>query len=65
MKPRYKIKELRNDLHMTQEELARRSGVSRSIISELESGKREVTTTVTIIKLADALGKKPNDIFLT
>ncbi|WP_407717153.1 helix-turn-helix transcriptional regulator [Hornefia butyriciproducens] len=65
MKPTYRIRELRNEMHITQEELARMSGVSRSIISELESGKREVTTTDTIIKIASALGKKPNDIFLT
>ena len=48
----------------TQEELARRANVSRATIAGLESGATVVTTTETLIKIADALGKKVSDIFL-
>ncbi|WPJ90955.1 helix-turn-helix transcriptional regulator [Facklamia hominis] len=36
----YRIKEFREAQKMTQSELAEKSGVSRSIISELETGRR-------------------------
>ena len=36
----YRIKEFREVQKMTQSELAEKSGVSRSIISELETGRR-------------------------
>ncbi len=51
----YKIKDRRKQLGLSQEELSRRSGVSRSIISALESGKERITTTKTLLRLADAL----------
>lgn len=35
-KMKYRIKELREEKRMTQEELSEKSGVSRSIISKLE-----------------------------
>ncbi len=60
----YQIKEARAELHMTQEELARISGVSRATISGLESGSVRITTTETLIKLANALGKTVSEIFL-
>lgn len=59
----YKIKECRKKEKITQEELARRSGVSRTIISGLESGLITVTTTDTLSKIAKALGRKVGDIF--
>lgn len=59
----YKIKECRCEIDITQEELAKRSGVSRTIISGLESGAITVTTTDTLSKLAKALGKKVSEIF--
>ncbi|MBE5846206.1 MAG: helix-turn-helix transcriptional regulator [Lachnospiraceae bacterium] len=49
---------------MSQEELSVKSGVSRAIISGLESGRVETTTTATLQKIADALGKKVSEIFL-
>lgn len=58
------IRKYREEAHMTQEELSERSGVSRSIISELESGKRTTTTTDTIQRIAKALHRKVSDIFL-
>lgn len=60
----YKVKECREDMRITQEELAKRAGVSRAIISGLESGSITVTTTKTLVKIADALGKSVSDIFL-
>lgn len=49
---------------MTQEELARKSGVSRAIISKLENEEEVVTKTSTLMKIADALNCKVGDIFL-
>lgn len=60
----YRVREFREQKRMTQEELAERSGVSRGIIARLESGKEFTTTTTTLIKIANALGKKTKDIFL-
>lgn len=63
-KMEYKIREFREERHMSQQELAEKSGVSRATLSGLENGKIEVTTTETLIKIATALEKKVSDIFL-
>lgn len=62
-KLQYKIRECREEQKMSQVDLARKSRVSRSIISGLESGSVTVTTTDTLAKIAKALGKKVSDIF--
>lgn len=59
----FRIRECRNELNMSQEELSRQSGVSRTIISGLENGTITVTTTETLLKIAKALNKKVVDIF--
>lgn len=59
----FRVKELREKRKLTQEELAAKSGVSRALISSLESGERTTTTTSTIEKLADALGVSVKSIF--
>ena len=59
----YKIREFRNEIKMSQDELAKKSGVSRTIISGLESGTLTTTTTDTLLKLAKALNRKVADIF--
>lgn len=59
----YKIKEVREEKNMSQEELSKKAGVSRTIISGLESGSIKVTTTGTLLKIASALEKKVTDIF--
>ena len=59
----YRIKEIRLELNMTQQELSRKSGVPTAIISGLESGRITVTTTDTLLKLANAMGKKVSEIF--
>ena len=61
----YRIKERRQQINMSQEELAEQSGVSRTIISGLESGSITVTTTGTLVKIADALKCDVSDIFFT
>lgn len=52
---RYKIKERRKQLGVTQAELAEKADVSRTIISRLESDQEFETTTTTLKKLAEAL----------
>lgn len=58
------IQEKRENLKMTQEELAKKANVSRTIISGLESGAITVTTTKTLSKIAEALEMKVSDLFL-
>ena len=58
-----KLKEIRETQGISQEELAEKSEVSRTTISELETEKKEVTTNVTLGKIANALGLKVSDIF--
>ena len=59
------IKQCREEAGLSQEALSERAGVSRTIISGLESGKITVTTTDTLLKIAKALNKNVSDIFLT
>lgn len=58
-----KLKEIREEQGISQEELAEKSKVSRTTISELETEKKEVTTNITLEKIASALGLKVSDIF--
>lgn len=59
----YKIKEAREERRLTQEELAKKSGVSRPTIVALESGKTEDVKISTLQKLAAALDMTVQDIF--
>lgn len=61
----YKIKELREAMKMTQEELAEKSGVSRGTISALENGIDRTTTSKTLVKLAQALDTTVDRNFFT
>lgn len=59
-----KLKDKRKSKGLTQEELSKKSGVSRVTIWALESGKSGVVTkTSTLIKLAAALESTVSDIF--
>lgn len=60
----FKIKEYREEKKLSQSELARISNVSRTTINGLENGTITVTTTETLLKIAEALGKKVAEIFL-
>ena len=59
----YKIKEIRERNELSQEVLSKKSGVSRTIISGLESGTIKETSTKTLAKIAEALNVKVSDIF--
>lgn len=61
----YAVKQKREKLGMSQEKLSKKSGVSRTIISALETNHDTVTSTATLLKIADALGCNVSDIFLT
>ena len=60
---RFRIKEHRQKIGMSQQELSDKSGVSRTIISGLESGRITVTSTGTLAKIADVLNIEIGDIF--
>ena len=60
----YRIKEIRDKTGITQQELADKANVSRSIISELETGRRTVSKTDTLFRIAKALDVPFRDIFL-
>lgn len=49
------IKELREKLGWSQNELARRSGVKQGVLSDIESGKTRNPRIDTLMKIASAL----------
>ncbi len=49
------VKELRAQRHLTQEELARISGVSLSVISYIERDRRRSVSVLTLFKLEKSL----------
>jgi DNA-binding XRE family transcriptional regulator len=51
-----KLRETREKKHITQTKLAHLSGVPRTTIVKIESGRRN-TTIETLMKLAEAMGK--------
>lgn len=59
----YKIKEIREKKGVSQSELATASGVSRAIISKLETENDTTTTTDTLKKIAKALDTTVGKIF--
>lgn len=60
-----RLKENREEKGMSQEELAKKSTVSRTIISGLENQKIDGVTNITLEKLANALDKKVSEVFFT
>lgn len=60
----YRVREKRKELGMSQEELSEKAGVSRVIISKLENDEKVVTTTSTLLSIADAMNCRVSDIFL-
>lgn len=57
------LKAYRLKRKMTQDELAEKSGVSRTTIVAIERGDAKVTKTDTLIKLATALNYSVKEIF--
>lgn len=60
----YRIKEIREQKGISQSELSDKSGVTRATIWKLETGEDEVTTSKTLLKIAEALGVTVGDLFL-
>lgn len=58
------IRDLRIKAKLSQEELAEKSGLSRTTISNIESGKTESMSTKTIAAIAEALDV-PVSVFFT
>lgn len=60
-----KIREYRKKKKMTQTELAKKSGVSRVTISQLENGLERNTSSSTLLALAKALDSTVDQIFFS
>lgn len=60
---KYKIKERREKLGMTQTELVKKSGICRATISMLENGYEIDLKVSTLISLASALKCSVNTLF--
>lgn len=58
----YRLRGIREAAHMTQQELADKSGVSRATIANIEIGKQVNIMTGTLLNLADALGVEAKDL---
>lgn len=56
-----RIRDLRNGMHLSQDELAARAKVTRGAISLYELGKRKIDTYV-LMKLCHALEVEPNQL---
>jgi len=61
MKNRLKV--ARAEMDLTQEELAKRIGVSRQTINAVESG-RYVPSTVLALKMSQVFGKPVEEVFM-
>lgn len=61
MKNRLKL--FREGLGMTQEELAKKTGISRATISKIENNEEVSVKTQTIAKISKALDANPSSIF--
>ena len=60
----YKIKKLRENMGLTQDDLAKKSGVNRTTIVYLESGKEVNVTAGTLKKIAKCLNVDIKEIFV-
>jgi Predicted transcriptional regulators len=58
-----RVAEFRLKHDMTQEELAVRSNVSRTYLSQIETGTQENITNTVMTKIANALDESVADIF--
>ena len=58
-----RIRDLRIDRNMTQEELAEKCGLSRVFINRIENGKANKVMIATAFAIADALGVSVDVLF--
>jgi transcriptional regulator with XRE-family HTH domain len=59
----YRLKEIREEKGLTQEELERKSGVSRQTISAIENNSEYQAKSGTLLALANALETTVDKIF--
>ena len=59
-----KIKSVREEKGMTQEQLAEKANVNRSLLNQLETGKLKNTSINTLQKIADTLNCKIIELFI-
>ena len=59
----YKLRERREQMKLTQEELAKKSGVSRQTISSIEQNVNKSVSSRTLEKLARALDTTIGSLF--
>lgn len=57
------VKRVREQLGLTQEDLSKKSGISRSVLANIESNRANNYTAKTMIAIADALDKRVDEIF--
>jgi len=58
-----KVREIRKQQQLTQEQLAERSGVAQDVISALETGRVRDPRWSTVSALATALDVRPEELF--
>ena len=58
----YKIKEKREERHLSQEELANQTGISRVTLSRIESGTQPELKVGNLVKIAKALNCDISDL---
>jgi DNA-binding XRE family transcriptional regulator len=58
-----KLKNYREELGLTQSELAEKSGVARTIVSYIETEKEVDVKLSTLTALSNAVGKKVSEVF--
>lgn len=58
------IKRIREEKGMTQEQLAEKANVNRSLLNQLETGKLKNTSINTLQKIADTLNCKITELFI-
>ena len=61
---KYRLQELRWNKDWSQEQLSRRSGVSRKNIDNIENGVTQSPSVYTALRLAKALSVLVEDIFI-
>lgn len=59
----YKLKDRREELRMSQEELSAKSGISRQTISSLENNQNKNVSTRVLSSLARALDTTVGELF--
>ena len=59
----YKLKKIREEKGITQEELEKASGISRQTISAIENNENYQAKTGTLIALAKAMGTTVDKLF--